>query len=113
MGKKRCFLSGLEIPQGKLSKEHLAPKSKLPYKIASLPYNIVPAIKIFNNIKGDLFLCEWEKVKYDLCFTALGWNLKFADRKLVEKALADGMPKINPCKYCICMFYQEYCVKNR
>ena len=78
-----------------------------------MPANIVPAIKIFNFIKGDRFLCEWEENKYDLCYHALlHWNIKQSDKKLLQQALK-GMPLLNPCDYCICRIYQGYCIKGR
>lgn len=108
-----CFLSGLSIPNGKFSKEHLAPRHFLPPELYTLPANIVPAIKIFNYVKGDRFLCEWEEYKYDLCYHALlHWNIKQSDKKLLQRAL-NGMPLLNPCKYCICRIYKDYCIKGR
>lgn len=104
-----CFLTGIEIPNGKHSKEHYVPKSRAKY-IAQHPYNIYPAIKIFNHIKGNLMPCEWESQKYDLIYHAYkNWHIKPADKKLLRQAL-NGMPKINPCEYCICAYYKEYCI---
>ena len=62
-----CFLSGIEIPKGKYSREHFAPRSKLPERIAQAPNNIYPAIKIFNFIKGNRMPCVWERDKYHAC----------------------------------------------
>lgn len=110
----KCFLSGLTIPAGQYSIEHLAPRHFLPKELYTLPTNIVPAIKVFNFIKSDRFLCEWEEQKFDLCYHAYyHWNIKRADRLLLEKALKQGLPKINPCEYCICTIYRDYCVKRR
>lgn len=107
-----CFLSGIEIPNGKRSTEHYAPKSRIK-TLAQHPYNIVPAIKIFNHIKGSLMPCEWEEQKYDLIYHAYkNWHIKLSDKKLLRQAL-NGMPKINPCEYCICSQYKQYCIKER
>lgn len=107
-----CFLSGIEIPKGKYSKEHYCPKSRLKI-LAQHPYNIRPAIKIFNQIKGGRMPCEWESQKYDLIYYAYkNWNLKLSDKKLLRQAL-NGMPKINPCEYCLCSQFQQYCIKER
>ena len=107
-----CFLSGIEIPKGKYSREHYCPKSRLE-NLAQHPYNILPAIKIFNHIKGSLMPCEWEEQKYDLIYHAYyNWHIKRDDKKLLRQAL-NGMPKINPCEYCICSQYVQYCIKNR
>lgn len=108
-----CFLSGLEIPKGKYSREHLAPRSKVPPEISQQADNIKPSIKIFNYIKGDRFLCQWEEQKYGLVFYAYNnWNLKPIDKQLLRQAL-NGMPKIDACEHCICNIYKEYCIKQR
>lgn len=107
-----CFLSGIEIPKCKYSREHYCPKSRLGI-IAQHQYNIFPAIKIFNHIKGNLMPCEWEEQKYDLIYHAYkNWHIKPADKKLLRQAL-NGMPKINACEYCICSQYKQYCIKER
>lgn len=108
-----CFLSGIEIPKGKYSREHLAPRSKVPPEISQQADNIKPSIKIFNYIKGDRFLCQWEEQKYGLVFYAYNnWKLKPIDKKLLREALK-GMPKIDACEHCICNIYKEYCIKQR
>lgn len=113
-----CFLSGLEIPKGQYSREHIAPRSKIPSYIASIPYNIVPAIKIFNFIKGDRFLCEWEDKKYELTYNALkSWNLKKASKDVIVKALdrfATEKDLLNPCQRCILSkIATEHCYEQR
>lgn len=113
-----CFLSGLEIPKGQHSREHIAPRSKIPKYIASVPYNIAPAIKIFNFIKADRFFCEWTDKKYDLTYHALqNWNLKQANKDLIIKALdlfERQENNINPCQYCILSKVgTEYCYAQR
>ena len=69
---EKCFLSGLDIGKGQLTKEHVVPKSRVPAYIATSPFNIQPAIKVFNNMKADMFLCEWEDKKIELCHTLNG-----------------------------------------
>lgn len=109
----KCILSGLEIPPGKFSREHYVPRCMVPPEIASLKGNIYPAVKIMNTIKGHLYPCEWEKQKYRLIYNALfNWHIKPHDKKILRLALK-GMPEINPCEYCICMQYQQYCIKER
>lgn len=108
-----CFLSGLPIQKGQLTKEHVVPKSKAPVYIANSPFNIRPAIKIFNNMKGDLFLCQWEDMKVELCYRALvNWHLKKKDKDCIIKALEvfERHPYTrNPCKFCVFSISQEYC----
>lgn len=107
-----CFLSGIEIPKGKYSREHVAPRSRVSEEIAGISFNIRPAIKIFNFIKGNRFLCEWEDQKYDLIYHAYkDWHIKPLDKKILRQAL-NGMPKINPCEYCICANYVQHCVNR-
>ena len=113
-----CFLSGLEIPKGQHSREHIVPRSKIPSYIASHPYNIAPAIKIFNCIKADRFLCEWEDKKFELTYNALkSWNLKQANKEIIIKALdrfATEKDSLNPCQHCILSkIATEYCYENR
>ena len=115
---KQCILSGLEIPKGQYSREHIAPRSKLPPYIASIPYNIAPAIKIFNCIKADRFLCEWEDKKYELTYNALkSWNLKKASKDVIIEALdrfATEKDSLNPCQRCILSkVATEYCYAQR
>ena len=113
-----CVLSGLEIPKGMYSREHIAPRSKIPLYVASIPYNIAPAIKIFNCIKADKFLCQWEDKKTELCYNALrNWNLKQASKDVIIEALdrfATEKDSLNPCQRCILSkVATEYCYANR
>lgn len=108
-----CFLSGLEIPEGSGSKEHIVPRSRAPKHIVSLPYNIQPAIKVINHIKGDRMLCEWEDQKITLCTFALeNWKLKATDKRIIINALAgfatEKEPQ-NPCQRCVLSEATEYC----
>jgi hypothetical protein len=111
---KICFLSGLEIPKGKMSIEHYAPKSRIPKHLAQQSYNLFPAIKVINFAKGNLMPCEWhEQREYRLEYAYHNWKLKSEDRKIIRKALDKGLPNINPCDYCICAKHTQYCVKSR
>lgn len=110
MGEK-CFLSGIEIPKGKHSVEHYVPKCRA-RDVAQHPYNLFPAIKIINHIKGGLMPCEWEDRKYDLIYEAYKhWHIRRDDRPILRQAL-NGMPKINPCEFCICAYYNKYCINQ-
>lgn len=110
----KCVLSGLDIPSGKSTREHVAPKSKVPRFIAQQPYNIRPAIKIINNIKGNLFLCQWEDMKLDLCYHALySYKLRPCDKHILRDAIEkfENEPRPEACEICICAQkkYQSYC----
>lgn len=99
----KCILSGLEIPEGKGTKEHLVPKSRIPM-FAHTTGNIFPAHKVMNCMKGDLLPCEFEKLKYDLAIKALyDWHIKEPDREFIRKALANWYDGYSPdwCKICI------------
>lgn len=113
MADEICFLSGLPIKAGQFSVEHFAPRSRLPYYLAWSKFNLRPALKIMNCIKGDRFPCEWEEHKISLCHTALKkWNLKSFERDSIIKALklfekSDG--SYNPCSDCVLSIAREYC----
>lgn len=100
-----CFLSGEPIIRVKdLTKEHYCPKSKVAPYIANDPYNIKPAIKIINSIKGDLFPCEWEEQKIERIYHAIrNYNLDRYERALLglvyEKFNIEG-PK-DVCPQCV------------
>lgn len=113
-----CFLSGLEIPKGKSSREHVVPRSKAPLFVTSQKYNIRPAIKVINQIKGNLFLCQWEDQKINLCFNALEkYWLKQSDRNIIIDALARFATEkepLNPCQRCLLSEQsKEYCCDKR
>ena len=105
-----CILSGLIIPDGKYSREHYLAKSLCPKEIAALRENIFPSIKIFNEIKGNLYPCEWMDMKYDLCYHALvKWNITKSDRNLIRLGLSKGLPEFDACRYCLAVRYKELC----
>lgn len=109
----KCILSGLEIPPGQMNREHYLPKSRVPYYIAQNPYNIYPAIKIINAIKGNLYPCEWEDCKFSLVYQAYeNYNLRNADKKIVKRAIEE-MQSINPCDHCLATKYKGYCRYSR
>lgn len=99
----KCILSGLEIPEGKETKEHLVPKSRLT-SLADVSSNIFPAHKVLNCMKGDLLPCEFETIKYELAIRALcDWHIKEADREFIRKTVANWYDGYKPdwCKICI------------
>lgn len=99
-----CILSGLQInDQNELSLEHFVPLCKGPYYESRQWYNIFPAFKIINSIKGGRLPCDWFEYRIPLLQNALRkGNLHKKDRAIVQAALenADNY-KINPCEYCI------------
>lgn len=99
----KCFLSGLEIPKGRVSREHYWPRSLIPSGFHTFKDNIFPAHKAINMIKGNLPPCEWEEQKFDLVYYAIHhYNLKNADKEFCRKALKNWETyRINPCAYCI------------
>ena len=109
-----CILSGLEIPQGKKSLEHYYAQSLLPEHLANNPYNLWWAIRVFNNVKGNLLPCVWMERRYRLCYNAVqNWNLKRSDRILLRIGLEDGLPDYDPCYYCLGKKLTEFCCKQR
>lgn len=98
-----CFLSGLEIPPGKYTKEHYVPLSRAPDFITHDPANIFPAHRVINNIKQNFLPCEWEEKKWNLTYHALSdWHLKHADKYFVARTLKNWETYIiNPCQYCL------------
>jgi|GEM_PF-6932543 len=112
---EKCFLSGLEIPDGKKSVEHYYPKSLLPPRIYNIRENIVIACKILNNVKGNLRPCEWEDRKYELTLYAIKhYRMKYSNRRFLKDALENWKTyKINPCEHCVARKFEEYCVKSR
>ena len=98
-----CILSGLEIPEGKETKEHLVPKSRM-LSLADTPGNIFPAHKILNCMKGDLLPCEFENLKYQLAAKALyKWHIKESDRRFMCDAVINWNEGYSPnwCDVCI------------
>ncbi|MBO7715665.1 MAG: hypothetical protein J6S85_19035 [Methanobrevibacter sp.] len=113
-----CFLSGLEIPKGKYSVEHLVAKYWIPSYLANLPSNKYPAIKIINSIKDIKMPCEWFDMRYDLTYHAyLKWHLKQSDKQVIIQALdrfATEKDTLNPCQHCILSTAaKEYCYARR
>ena len=109
---KYCILSGLEIPRGKQSTDHYLARSLCPDWLACVPDNKFPAIKVFNNIKSNLYPCVWYERRYDLCYDALEWNLRRDDKNLIRRVLWDGFPEYDPCSICLARIYKEYCLQN-
>lgn len=99
-----CILSGLEIPKGKMNREHLVPKSRGRKRIVDNPYNIYPCHKVLNSIKGNLLPCEWEERKWNLVYHAIFlWKLPDEDKDFLEKTLVNWEHNYKPnfCEICL------------
>ena len=103
MDKKICFLSGLEIPKGRFSREHYYPVSLLPRNFKNMQQNIFPAHKVINEIKSNMLPCRWEEKKFDRVFYAIEhYDLRSADKEFCRKTLENWeVYRINPCQWCI------------
>lgn len=116
-GALKCCLSGMTITNpNDYSLEHYCPKSRIPESLANNPYNLHPALKVLNMIKGDLLPCQWEVAKIERCYNALKhYRLKAKDRRIVEGAIKiyeSESPK-NPCEMCILNLAKYYCEQAR
>ena len=100
---KICFLSGLEIPQGRISTDHYYPKCFLPPCLKGERANLFPAHKIINSIKGNLFPCAWEEQKFELVWHAIHeYNIRSKDKEFCRRALKNWEEyRLNPCYWCI------------
>lgn len=112
-----CCLSGLPIEKHDYSIEHYVAKSRILPELANLPGNIFPAIKIINNIKGNLIPCEWHELRVERLYSALiKWKLKPRNKKIIISALqrieSEPVGTI-PCNKCILRKYPEECVRVR
>ena len=98
-----CILSGLEIPRGQRTIEHYVPKSRAPRYIWSNPRNLFPAIKIINNMKGNLLPCEWQDTKLALAHKAyMNWHLRHDDKEIIKAAIENWHRLVfNPCEKCL------------
>lgn len=108
-----CFLSGQPIMRpDDWSREHYAPKSRIPLYIAQMPYNIRPALKSINNIKGNLMPCEWIDERCAICAKALQrYSLPKRWKNQIGLALDEyeSARAINPCADCICARLPDIC----
>ena len=116
-----CFLSGEPIVRQKdITTEHFVPKSLADknapnyaemHAIVTSQYNLHPAIKIINNIKGNLLPCEWEQQKSTRVYKALeNYSLDPYERGLLQKLLAVWATKPQqgkPCQKCALWLYQR------
>lgn len=114
----RCCLSGLLIKRQKdLTVEHYVPKARTSSLFSEAPYNIKPAIKIINCIKGTLLPCEWVVLREQKLLEALErWNLTGNDRAIIIQALdrlATEKGSLNPCQDCILSAAKEHCYDAR
>lgn len=113
-----CCLSGLPIvcPQD-FSLEHYVPKARTTPEFSGNSYNIRPAIKIINNIKGALLPCEWVLLRKERLLYALeNWHLTQHNKRIVIDALTrfsqeKNIP--NPCLECILNSAKEQCTMAR
>lgn len=98
-----CFLSGLEIPKGRLSRDHYFPRSRIPYNFHYTIQNIFPAHKVINEIKSNLRPCDWEQKKFDRVYFAIEhYDLRSADREFCRKTLENWETyRLDPCVWCI------------
>ena len=98
-----CFLSGLEIPPGRFSLDHLYPRSLIPKNFHSCKQNIFPAHKVLNSIKSNMLPCRWEEKKYDRVYFAIQhYKMKPIDRDFLIRTLANWETyKIDACTWCI------------
>ena len=110
--KKICFLSGLEIPKGRFSREHYFPQSKIPRNFHFTMQNIFPAHKVINEIKSSLLPCQWEEKKFDRVYYAIEhYDIRVADREFCRKTLENWEEyRINPCSWCI---MQNNCTRQK
>lgn len=65
--------------------------------------NLFPAHKIINNIKGNLFPCEWEEQKFERVWHAIReYNISFTDKEFCRRTIKNWEEyRINPCNWCI------------
>ena len=109
-----CCLSGLSItcPQD-FSREHFVPKARTTPEFSGDSYNIRPAIKIINSIKGALLPCEWVLVRKErLLYALLHWKLTRHNKSIIMQALdrlATEKDTLNPCQHCILSNAKEQC----
>lgn len=109
-----CCISGIVIENPRdYSIDHWCPKSRISRELWQQPYNMRPALKIMNTIKGNLLPCEWDNVRCERTLHAIErWNISAHDRELARRALdnfARGIPADNPCYYCILRQQSPYC----
>lgn len=100
-----CFLSGEPIIRlDDITKEHYCPKSRVPMTVWNHPYNIKPAIKIINSIKGNLLPCEWYECREQACKYALeNYKIDDYERDLLKRCIFKFKKdkNKNPCQECV------------
>lgn len=113
-----CCLSGLSItrPQD-FSREHYVPKARTTPEFSGDSYNIRPAIKIINSIKGALLPCEWVLLRKErLLYALTHYKLTAHNKSIIIKALdrlATEKDMLNPCQHCILSNAKKQCDKAR
>ena len=112
-GKCVCVISGIPINEIKqLSLEHWVPKCRWDGIEVTEPYNIYPAHKIINSLKGSMLPCEFWINREKIYKRAIQhYNLKRDEKRIVQAAL-NFIPyyKLNPCDLC---FLYESCYESR
>lgn len=113
----KCFLSDLDIPKGMHSIEHITPKHWLPPMLYNMRENKAPAIKVFNCMKADLYLCQWYDLRMGIAYKALDkWHLKHREKEVIEQGIQNFRKNVTPypCDLCICYkIAPQFCVRNR
>ena len=112
-GKCVCIISGIPINDvNKLSLEHWVPQSRWDGIEVKQSYNIYPAYKILNALKGSMLPCEFWANRENIYKKALKqYKLNRDDRRTVQAAL-DFIPyyNFNPCSAC---FLYNNCHESR
>lgn len=98
-----CFLSDLDAPISRKTRDHYCPRSLVSKRIWNDPRNIHDAHATINQIKGARMPCDWVDLRIDLAYHALlHWNLKTADALFVQRAIDQWEAyTTDPCKYCL------------
>lgn len=109
-----CALCGCLIEAREdISVEHYVPKARTTHDLSGNSYNIRPAIKIINSIKGSLLPCEWHLIRRErLLYAIKYWRLTRHDEAIIIKALARLATEkdlLNPCQNCILSNAKEQC----
>lgn len=118
-GGMTCFLSGAPIINLKdFSREHYVAKQRAPAWITGQDYNIRPALKVINNIKGADLPCEWHARRIYKIEQALdSWNLSAHNQLVAREALRyivrERKKQFIPCNWCILRIYPEHCPYSR
>lgn len=99
----RCILCDLEIPQGKASRDHYLPRSRVPKRLWNNPNNTFWVFYMLNAIKGDYLPCEFWNLKYGLTCNAINnWRMPDEDREFLKRAMDNwSVYDLDPCSLCL------------